>query len=268
MKRSAGESQKPSEKPGSARGASARRLAVVGTMVLAVFVVAGVVGAVVRDNKSKQLAPPASAAGPSALAVPVWGHAPVTLTVYEDMRDPASATFAQTYDPTLARLIASGTVNVLYRQIAGVDAAQGGSGSLNAGNALGCAQDAKDFAEYRTVLLANQPALSDDAFGSKAHLITLAKKVNGLDTDVFRGCVDGGQHNVWVKDSTKDFTSAQLGATPVLQMQVYGQDQPQTLIGGSTKLSPQDLVNQVIAVAENMPASSVTGTPAPSPSAS
>jgi len=261
VKRSAGKSEQPIDEPLQARSATAR-WAIVGTMVLAVFVAAGLVGAVVRDHKAKTLAPPASAAGPSALAVPVYGHAGVSLTLYEDMRDPATAAFAQTYDATLNQLIASGTVNIYYREVAGVDAAQGGSGSLNAGNALGCAQDAKDFTDYRTVLLANQTAVSDDSYASKSLLITLAKQVKGLDTDVFRACVNGNQHTVWVKDSTKDFTSAQLGSAPVLQMQVLGQDQPQTLIGGSKTLTPQQLINQVMTAAQSVP------TAAPSPSAS
>ncbi|WP_370145203.1 DsbA family protein [Streptacidiphilus sp. EB129] len=264
MKSSATKSDRPSSDAAArGTGSSVRRWAVIGSGVLAVFVAAGLVGAVVRDHKAKVLAPPASAAGPSALAVPVYGKAPVTLTVFEDMRDPGSAAFARTYDPMLAQLVASGTVNVYYREVAGVDAAQGGSGSLRAGNALGCAQDAKLFSDYRDVLLQNQPAVSDDSYASDDRLISLARKVKGLDTDVFRGCVDGSDHTVWVKDSTKDFKAAQLGSAPVLQMQVTGQDQPQTLVGGGSSLTPQQITAQVIAAAQVAPVAS----PSPSPSA-
>jgi len=244
------------------------RWTVIGSLVVAVFVIAGLVGAFVRDYKSKELAPPASAAGPSALAVPVYGHAPVTLTLYEDMRDPASLQFSQTYDAALAQLVASGTVNLYYREVAGVDAARGGNGSLYAGNALACAQDAnttKDFTAYRTVLLANQPtAGGTDTFGSKSELITLAKQVKGLDTDVFRACVDNGQHDVWVQDSTTAFKALKQGGVPVLQMQVLGQAAATTVVGSSAQTTPAQLISQVMAAAAAAPTSSPSATPSSS----
>lgn len=277
MKRSAGKKTQGSA-PGeggtaaagssTARRSSTRRWISAAAMVAVVFVLAGLVGTVVRDHKSKQLAPPASAGGPSALAVPVYGHAPVTLTLYEDMRDPATLAFSQTYDETLAKLIASGTVNVLYRETAGVDAAKGGTGSLNAGNALGCAQDLKLFTPYRAVLLQNQPDESNDAFADKATLVTLAKQVKKLDTDVFRACLDKGQHNVWVKDSTSDFKTANLGTSPVLTMQLLGDAEPHTVYDATTKPSPKQLVSMVMAAAQTAPTASPTATPTPSPTPS
>ena len=239
------------------------RWVVIGGMVLAVFAVAGLVGSFVRDYKDKKLAPPASAAGPSALAVPIYGHASVTLTVYEDMRNPGSLQFSQTFDTTLAQLVASGTVNIYYREVAGVDASQGGNGSLYAGNALACAQDAKDFPQYRQVLLANQPTSGNDTFGSKAKLIDLAKKVSGLDTDVFRQCVNAGTHNVWVKDSTSAFKKLGQGDVPVLTMSVLPQTTSQfSVIYSSTQpLTPKQLTSRVIAAAQTAPTTSPSATP-------
>ena len=236
------------------------RWVVIGGMVLAVFAVAGLVGSFVRDYKAKKLAPPASAAGPSALAVPIYGHASVTLTVYEDMRDPASLKFSQTFDPTLAHLVASGAVNVYYRE---VDATGDAGGSLAAGNALACAQDAKDFPAYRAVLLANQPTAGDDTFGSKSKLITLAKKVSGLDSDTFRHCVDAGTHDVWVKDSTADFKKLGQGSVPVLTMSVLPQTTSQfSVIYSSTQaLTPQQLTSKALAAAEAAPTTSPSATP-------
>jgi len=270
VKRADGKKRTPSRtEPQQAGGAAEQtersavvRWVVIGGMVLAVFAVAGLVGSFVRDYKAKKLAPPASAAGPSALAVPIYGHAAVTLTVYEDMRDPASLQFSQTFDPTLAHLIASGTVNVYYREVAGVDATSGGNGSLYAGNALACAQDAKDFQQYRTVLLANQPTAGDDTFGSKSKLISLAKKVPGLDTDVFRQCVNAGTHNVWVKDSTSAFKKLGQGNVPVLTMSVLPQTTSQfsTIYSGTLPLTPQQLTTKVIAAAQTAPTIAPTAT--------
>ncbi len=278
MKRSAGKKNKnAAPAPASAaagtksRGASTRRWLGAAVMVAVVFVAAGLVGELVRTHNKTKLAPPTSAAGPSSLAVPVDGHAPVTLTLYEDMRDPATVAFSQTYGAAIAQLIASGSVNVYYRQVTGVDAANGGTGSLNAGNALGCAQDAGAglFASYRKVLLANQPDEQTDAWADKAQLITLAKQVKKLDTDVFRGCVDSGEHDVWVKDSTKDFTSANLGAVPVLTMKVIYQDDDmtKTIYGGSLKTGPKKLVSEVLAAAAAAPTASPSATPSSSDTA-
>ncbi|MFC1414889.1 DsbA family protein [Streptacidiphilus sp. N1-12] len=269
MKRSVGKKTKnaPSGTDTAAAAGTApkathtRRWIGAAAMVVVVFAAAGAVGAVVRDHSAKKLTPPTSGTGPSHLAVPVSGHTPVTLTLYEDLRDPASATFEQTYRPTMDRLLASGTVKLLYREVADVDAAKGGTGSLNAANALGCAQDAGHFSAYRTVLLANQPSADTDAFADKAQLIALSKQVKKLDTDVFRNCVDSGAHNVWVKDSTSDFASANLGSVPVLTMQATGQDTARTVIGGSAQLTPEKLFSLVIDAA-------TTATPSATPSAS
>jgi hypothetical protein len=264
VKRPAVKSKQPAATPAVAtRTLPVRRWVSIGVVVCAVLGAAGAVGSVVRANNEKAFAAPTDAAGPGSFGVPVKGSPAVTLTVFEDMRDPASATFDTTYGPALAGLNASGTVTLVYRETAGVDAAQGGTGSLQAGNALGCAQDAGHFAKYRAVLLANQPSSeSDDAFGSQSELVTLAKQVKGLNTDVFRACLDNGAHKVWVKDSTADFTAANLGPVPVLQMTVRGRDGTTTLVGNGQQTTPDKLVSTVLAAAMQ-PA---TATPSPSSS--
>ncbi|WP_370094937.1 DsbA family protein [Streptacidiphilus sp. MAP12-20] len=267
MKRSTAKS--PQSPGAEVRQVRWRRWLVIGSVVAAVFVVAGLIGSVVRAHKETQLTLPSGAAGQSGLAIPVTAKSPVTLTVYEDMRDPASKTFEDTYGPTLDRLVHAGLVTVNYREVADVDAKQGGSGSLQAGNALACAADAKKFAEYRAVLLTNQPAESDDAYASTGKLISLAKKVSGLDSDVFRACVDKGDYKVWVKTSTKDFDAASLGSVPVLQLQEGGTTQSpapaMTLISGTQTLTPEQLVAKVYDAATGF---SPSATPSAAPSAS
>ena len=241
------------------RRSSTGRWVVAGIGVVAVFVAAGFVGSLVRDHKAKTLSPPTTATGTNNLAVPVWGHAAVTLTVYEDMRDPASLAFAEQYDSTLAQLVASGAANVEYREVTGADAAHGGTGSLRAGNALACSVDTSvnDFAKYRKVLLENQPAdVTDDAYASNSKLITLAKKVKALDTDVFRSCLDKGNHKVWVEDSQKDFVAAGYGSAPVLTMTTSGQASPAVptvLVGNGSKATLKQLTDTVINAAKVAP---------------
>ena len=259
------------------RRGSAGRWVVAGIGVVAVFIAAGFVGSLVRDHKAKQLSPPTTATGTNNLAVPVWGHAAVTLTVYEDVRDPASLAFAEHYDPTLAQLVASGTANVEYREITGADAAHGGTGSLQAGNALACAVDTSvaDFGKYRKVLLENQPAdVTDDAYASNAELITLAKQVKSLDTDVFRSCLDKGNHKVWLQDSQQEFLAAGYGSAPVLTMTTTGEASPvvpTVLIGNGSKATLKQLTDTVINAAKVAPVPSgaaVVTTPSPSDPAS
>ena len=254
------------------RRSSTGRWVVAGIGVVAVFVAAGFVGSLVRDHKSKQLSPPATATGTENLAVPVWGHAAVTLTVYEDMRDPASLAFAEQYDATLAQLVASGAANVTYRETTGTDAAHGGTGSLQAGNALACAVDTSvvDFARYRKVLLEHQPAaVTDDAYASNSKLISLAKKVKALDTDVFRACLDKGDHKVWVQDSQKNFTAAGYGSAPVLTMATTGDSTPVVLVGNGSKATLKQLTDTVINAAKIAPLPSEAAVvTAPSASAS
>ncbi|WP_161789760.1 DsbA family protein [Streptacidiphilus neutrinimicus] len=264
----------------SVRSTPWRRWIVAGGVVVAIFVVAGLIGSVVRAHKETQLAPPAGAIGTPALAVPEYGHAAVTLTVYEDLRDPATLAFENTYGATLRQLVASGVANVYYHETDGVDASQGGDGSLQAGNALGCALDAKKFADYRAVLLNHQPAESDDAFASTSELITLAKKIKGLDTDVFRACVDNGDHKVWVQDSTKAFTALKLGAAPVMVMQSAadagaGNANATTVVSATQSLTPQQLRDRVLAAAVSatpssgdLPSIAVTNGATPTPTAS
>jgi|GEM_PF-1301571 len=197
-----------------------QRRILVFALIIAVFVIAGLAGSVVRTHKDKALATPSAAASPSGLSISVPGRSPVVLTVWEDMRDPASEAFQKQYGPTLDHLLSMGLVVVHYREVTEVDAAKGGTGSLRAGNALACAQDAKRFPDYRRVLLAHQPAAGDDAFADDAYLIKLARQVKGLDSDTFKDCVNGVGHTVWVKDNQKAYAAAGFGAMPVLQMEV------------------------------------------------
>jgi uncharacterized membrane protein len=240
-----------------------QRRIVVAALIIGVFVVAGLAGSVVRAQKDSAMAAPSGAASPSGLSLSQPGHTPVVLTLYEDMRDPASRAFQQTYGAELDKLLASGMVTLHYREVAAVDAAVGGSGSARAANALACAADVKLFTQYRSVLLAHQPAQeSDDAFGSDAYLIKLSRRVPGLDTDVFRSCVDGVGHTVWVKTGEKDFAASGLGSVPVLQLQVSGlSGSSRSLpVSGSGALGPQGLWNAVLQAVQTAPTSQVTAT--------
>jgi hypothetical protein len=104
-----------------------------------------------------------------------------------------------TLESTYKAYVQAGTIAVQYHLVDLIDRNLGGTGSLRAGNAGACAQDAGMFPAYHDVLYANQPEETNDAYGSNSTLIGLADQVPGLDSATFRDCVTRGTHASWVK---------------------------------------------------------------------
>ncbi|MDO0928173.1 thioredoxin domain-containing protein [Streptomyces sp. TG1A-8] len=201
-----------------------RRTLIVGASVVCVLGLAAVAGVVAanagKDKGSDNAGPvvaPSGAQGKDSLAVPVGGDgAKSALTVWEDFRCPACRSFETAYRPVLHQLTDAGKLRIEYHLVRLIDGNLGGSGSLRAGNAAACAQDAGKFRDYHDVLYENQPEERDDAFGDDTRLIALAGKVGGLDTPAFRKCVKDGTHNSWVDKSHKAFQAGGFGGTPTV----------------------------------------------------
>ncbi|MGP4042767.1 DsbA family protein [Streptomyces sp. 2A115] len=200
-----------------------RRVLIMGGAVVCVLALAGVVG-VLAANAGKEetdaagpLTAPSGANGDERLAIPVGKEsARSTLTVWEDFRCPACKSFEAGYRSTIHELTDSGQLKVEYHLATLIDGNMGGSGSLRAANAAACAQDAGKFTPYHDVLFENQPAETDDAYAKNSKLIELAGKVDGLDTDTFKKCVDDGTHDSWVAKSNKAFQSGRFSGTPTV----------------------------------------------------
>ncbi|WHM39168.1 thioredoxin domain-containing protein [Streptomyces sp. BPTC-684] len=203
-----------------------RRTMIVAAAVVCVLGLAAVIGVIAANTKSDgkkgtagPLLAPTGAQGKDNLAIPVGAaDAPSTLTVWEDFRCPACAMFENNFRTTLHELENSGRIRVEYHLATLIDRNLGGSGSLHAANAAGCAQDAGKFLAYHDVLYGNQPKETDDAFAKNSRLIELAGKVPGLDTDAFRSCVEDGKHDSWVAKSNKAFEKAAFSGTPTVQL--------------------------------------------------
>nr|WP_202542439.1 thioredoxin domain-containing protein [Streptomyces sp. SID2563] len=200
-----------------------RRTLIVSTAVVGVLGLAAVVGVIAantdgKSDKSKASGPavaPSGATGKDALAIRVGADdAPSTLTIWEDFRCPVCAQFETAFRDTIHEMERDGQIKVDYHLATIIDGNMGGSGSLKAANAAACAQDAGKFSAYHDVLYSNQPAETDDAFGDNDKLIALAKKVPGLDTPGFRGCVEDGKHDAWVQKSNKAFSDGGFQGTP------------------------------------------------------
>jgi protein-disulfide isomerase len=217
--------------------------AALGVVVIAV-VVAFVVHAVTAP-KTPAIVPAASVADTTGgvstangMAIPIGNsNAPVKLTVYEDFRCSACGAFEKTYQSAYKQLVTAGTLELLIHPVTLIDANTDGAGSLRAGNASACAQDAGKFQAYHDVLFANQPAESTDSFAGNATLITLAKQVPGLDTKGFESCVTSGRYDPWVKQNYADLNqvTGNQPSTPT----IYANAKPFTLPNKTTAADDQ-----------------------------
>jgi protein-disulfide isomerase len=231
----------------------------IGTVAVLAVVFGGsaLIGAHVRGAKEDTVKEPVGAIGQVKLALPVNPTVPVTLTVYEDLRSPASKAFAAEFKDTFAKLLAGGQVRIEYSLVTGSDAEYGGRGSLAAANAAACAQDLGRFQEYVDQLWAAQPTNpQDDAFASQKLLKDISKKAHKLDEAKFVPCVQDGDHDGWVRKSQKAFAAAGFTTAPVVQVN------DQTVAGADgKKLTPAALrtfVRQAVKVAAANPSPTPT----------
>ncbi|MFC5911524.1 DsbA family protein [Streptacidiphilus monticola] len=204
----------------AAKAKRVRQFTIIG-VVLVVLVVAVVVGILVQSNRAPAYDAakdaPAGTVGNSRLVIPVGDtSAKATLTIYEDPRCPACGSFENTMRPTINALEAANKVQIQYHVVSFIDRHDGGSGSKNGANALACAQNVGKFHAYHDVLYTNQPDETVDQWADKSVLITLAKKVPGLDTPAFESCVNGNSFGNWVKAVQSDFDKSGFSSTPTV----------------------------------------------------
>lgn len=263
-KRSAREAlqeQREKEKASTRR----KRTLVVASGVVAVLAIGAVIGVVVADHKDSSstssgtpAAAPSGAVGKDNLVIPVGAaNAPSTLTIYEDFRCPACDAFEKSFTPTIHSLEDAGRLRTEYHLVTIIDGNLGGSGSLNAGNAAACAQDAGKFRAFHDVLYANQPEEQDDKFSDKNHLLDLAGQVNGLKTAAFTACVNNGAHNDWVRKSNSAFGSSGFDSTPTILL-----NGKKISPNDSSPLTPDSLKQLVTDANKGKKAGTVTATPA------
>ena len=207
-------------------------------------------------------------ASADAMAIPIGeASAPVKLTVYEDFRCSACDSYEKNYESAYKALVKAGTVELLIHPVDLIDNVDGGSGSIQAGNAAACAQNAGKFEDYHDILYANQPAESDDEFASSSTLISYAKQVSGLDTSSFEACVNSGKYDSWIKQNYRDLEQIDGNSTAT-----------PTLLANGTKLtlsSPtafttqlQQMAAKIAAAAKAAASATASATSSASPAAS
>lgn len=205
----------------------------VGVVAMAVvFGVSAAIGAHVRSNKDDKVSAPDNVAAPASvpgaspapspsgsspkLDVPVHPAVPVTVTVFEDLRSPASKAFAATYQPVFDQLLTTGQVQLHYRLVTASDRTYGGHASRDAAAAAACAQDQGRFTQYVAQVFANQPDPHSSRLSSLPFLKQLAGKAHKIKAGTFDPCVEQGDHVGWVLKSQADFAAAKYGDVPVV----------------------------------------------------
>lgn len=149
--------------------------------------------------------------------------AKVTLTVFEDVRCPFCDIFELGARNVYKQYVDAGEVRVMFHVVKLIDVndqagGEDASGSRTGGSALACAQNAGLFDEYHDVLYDNQPDETTDPFSDPSTLITLAKKVPGLDTPTFESCVKSVKYGAFVDQNWADFNTLKLNGTPTVEI--------------------------------------------------
>lgn len=137
-----------------------------------------------------------------------------TVKVYEDPRCPFCKKFEEGGAQALVGPLADGDVKVEYTIASFLDRNLGGSGSVNAANALRAAVEAGKFPQFHSAVFVNQPEESEDAF-TPAFLLKIADKV-GLRDAAFTKAVTNGTYKSWVGTAMSAFTEDGVTGTPTV----------------------------------------------------
>ncbi|EPH41566.1 thioredoxin domain-containing protein [Streptomyces aurantiacus] len=137
-----------------------------------------------------------------------------TVKVYEDPRCPFCKKFEEGGAQALVGPLSAGDVKVEYTIASFLDKNFGGSGSVNAANALRAAVEAGKFPQFHSAVFTNQPEESEDAF-TPAFLLKIADTV-GLRDAAFKKAVNNGTYKSWVGTAMEAFGKDGISGTPTV----------------------------------------------------
>lgn len=139
-----------------------------------------------------------------------------TVKLYEDARCPICKKFEESGAQALVEPVAEGKVKVEYTLASFLDKNLGGSGSVNAANALRASVDAGKFPQFHAAVFANQPeSETEDAF-TPAFLLKIADNVDGLRGAEFDKAVKKVTYKEWVGEAMQSFTDDGMQGTPTV----------------------------------------------------
>ncbi|WP_328671493.1 thioredoxin domain-containing protein [Streptomyces sp. NBC_00328] len=207
---------------------TSHRALVIGAAATALALTAGVGIGLAADGDS---APGTSKAAPLVVPAHTTGDdgtlitygkasAPLTVSVYEDLRCPYCASFERELGATLTSLADSGKVKVEFHMATFLDKRLDGKGSRTALAALGAALNESPalFKQFHTALYDAQPREeTTDTFGSTAELLKIAGKVPGLRTHAFNKAVKEGTYLTWADKVGETFYDSDVTGTPTVK---------------------------------------------------
>jgi protein-disulfide isomerase len=217
---------------------------VVGAVVLAIAIIAGVMFAV--TNKNDKTGQAVSSSGtPSNLSgaynvVIGKSTAPTTIKLYEDLQCPICKAFEAVTGAKTEAAIKAGKVKVDYHMVAFLDSnstTNYSSRALNAAMAVLSTAGPDAFMKFRTIAFDNQPA-EGTAGVPDSTLIQWAVQA-GADEAAVTPLIDGNVYHQWVLNATDQMSKDGVNGTPT----VYINDKLQ----GGTPPSPQVAAEAVLA---------------------
>jgi protein-disulfide isomerase len=162
--------------------------------------------------------------------------APLVVTEFSDFQCPFCERFHQDTEPLLRQYyIDTGKVRFVYRSMGNwVSGNIGGGKTESQDAALGayCAGEQNKFWEMHAHLFAN--VLGEDAGSfTDQRIKAIAAKVEGMDTDQFNSCYDGGKFVDRVQQDFTDGTAAGINGTPgfVVSYTVNGETKTRKIDG-------------------------------------
>ena len=201
--------------------AERRRRTVIGGAVGAVLVViAVVITVVVQSNRtatSATAATPAHTVSNGKVIVVGSSSAPVTVDLYEDFQCPNCRNFEAETGKTLAELVAAGTVQAHYHEMAFLDTAANDKYStraLNAAAAVVNAAGGSAFQKFHDLLYANQPPETGSGLPD-SQLIAYAAQAGATGTTV-QNQIKDLTYGDWVKKVTDQASKDGVTGTPTV----------------------------------------------------
>ncbi|MGE7383921.1 DsbA family protein [Streptomyces sp. NPDC004126] len=166
------------------------------------------------------------ALAPDGTTIVVGDPRRMPVHLYEDMRCPVCREVEVTgAGPALLKMTLGKEVRTEYTLSSALDGRLGGTGSKKAVNALRAALAQGKFAEYRAVLLRNQPAENGDGY-TDTLLLEAASQVEGLRGPAFDSAVKEMTYADFAERSQKAYEAA--GAPVLPAADINGTRLPET----------------------------------------
>jgi protein-disulfide isomerase len=218
-----------------------RNLMVIGSIVVAVLIVAGVLF-FVQSNSDKTGKAVTASGTPKNLSgtynvIVGKSSAPTTIKLYEDLQCPICKQFEAATGTQTQAAIAAGKVKVDYHMVAFLDRSSTtnySSRALNAAMAVLSTAGPDAFMKFRTLAFDNQPE-EGSAGEPDSTLISWAVQA-GADQAKVTPLINGNVYHQWVLNATDQMSQDGVTGTPT------------AYVNGKKYTSPQDAATAVLAV--------------------